>query len=159
MKAVYQRVTRASVTVDGAVIGEIGHGVLLLVGVCDGDTEAEAALLAKKVAELRVFEDENGKMNLSCTQEEVDGKFMVVSQFTLYGDCTHGRRPDMFDAARPEKAEPLYEFFKKTLQEECQKLSCTNKNYVECGIFGADMQITFTNMGPVTFIIESDDLK
>ena len=115
--------------------------------------------LAKKIAGLRIFTDENGKMNLSCTNPEIDGKFLVVSQFTLYGDCTHGRRPEMFNAARPDKAEPLYEYFKIALQNECKKLSDSDKKYVESGVFGADMQITFTNMGPVTFIIESKDLK
>ena len=161
MKALIQRVENCTLRIDNnpEIVSEIKKGLLILLGINKDDSEVDATKLARKIAGLRIFSDENGKMNLSCTQEEVDGKFMVVSQFTLYGDCTHGRRPDMFDAARPEKAEPLYEFFKKTLQEECQKLSCTNKNYVECGIFGADMQITFTNMGPVTFIIESDDLK
>ena len=161
MKALIQRVKNCTLTIDNdpQIVSEIKKGVLVLLGIGKDDSEADALKLAKKIAGLRIFSDENGKMNLSCTQEEVDGKFMVVSQFTLYGNCSHGRRPDMFDAARPEKAEPLYKYFKKTLQEECQKLSSINKNYVECGVFGADMQITFTNTGPVTFIIESDKLK
>lgn len=161
MKALIQLVQNCTLTVDHnpQIVSEIEKGLLIFLGISNNDTENHATKLARKIASLRIFPDENGKMNFSCTQEEVDGKFMVVSQFTLYGDCSHGRRPDMFNAARPEKAEPLYEYFKKALKEECQKLSSTSKNYVECGIFGADMQITFTNMGPVTFIIESDDLK
>lgn len=161
MKVLIQRVENCTLTIDHKpqIISKIEKGLLVFLGIGKNDTEADALKLAKKVSGLRIFSDENGKMNLSCTQPEIDGKFLVVSQFTLYGDCSHGRRPDMFNAARPETAEPLYEYFKKVLQEECEKISNTNKKFVESGVFGADMQITFTNLGPVTFIIESEDLK
>ena len=145
MKAVIQRVTRASVTVDGEVTGEIGKGFLVLLGVMDGDTEAEMKLLAKKVAEIRIFEDENGKMNLSV--KDVGGEVLLVSQFTLYGDASHGNRPSFTLAARPEIAEPLYEYTLK----ELRSYGITVKK----GVFGADMQIAQHNDGPVTMLLES----
>ena len=150
MKAVYQRVTRASVTVDGRVIGEIGHGVLLLVGVCDGDTEAEAALLAKKVAELRVFEDENEKMNLSVM--DVGGAVLAVSQFTLCANTKHGRRPDFFAAAKPPISLPLFNKFVEYLRK-------TGVTDVQTGEFGADMKVELLNDGPVTIILDTDEWK
>lgn len=150
MKAVYQRVTHASVTVDGTVIGKIGHGVLLLVGVCDGDTEVEAALLAKKVAELRVFEDANEKMNLSVL--DVGGAVLAVSQFTLCANTKHGRRPDFFAAAKPPISLPLFNTFVECLRD----VGVTD---VQTGEFGADMKVELLNDGPVTIILNTDDWK
>ena len=161
MKALIQIAENCTLTIDRAAepFSHIDKGMLILLGVGTEDTENDANKLAKKIAGLRIFPDENGKMNLSCTDSRINGKFMVVSQFTLYGDCSHGKRPDMFGAARPDKAIPLYEHFKKALQEECEKITGASDNFIECGKFGADMQITFTNAGPVTFMIESEDLK
>lgn len=161
MKALIQIADNCTLTIDHSSepFSHIDYGMLVLLGVGVDDDENDVIKLAKKVAGLRIFPDENGKMNLSCTDSRVNGKFMVVSQFTLYGDCTHGKRPDMFGAARPDKAIPLYELFKKVLQEECEMLTGTKDNYVVCGEFGADMQISFTNSGPVTFMIESDKLR
>ena len=132
MKAVIQRVTRASVTVDGEVTGEIGKGFLVLLGVMDGDTEAEMKLLAKKVAEIRIFEDENEKMNLSL--DKVDGEVLVVSQFTLCADVSHGRRPSFINSAPPAVANELYESF-------CEELRSLGVKKVAQGIFAADMAV------------------
>lgn len=161
MKALIQIANNCTLTIDNSStpFSHIDKGLLILLGIGNEDTENDALKLAKKIAGLRIFADSNGKMNLSCTDPYIDGRFMVVSQFTLYGNCTHGRRPDMFGAARPEKAEPLYEFFKKALQIECERITETSKNFIESGKFGADMQISFTNVGPVTFMIESETLK
>lgn len=161
MKALLQIAENCTLTIDRSdkAFSHIDKGVLILLGVGTEDLENDANKLAKKIAGLRIFPDENGKMNLSCVDSKVNGKFMVVSQFTLYGDCTHGKRPDMFGAARPEKAEPLYEYFKKVLQKECEIITGSNESFIESGKFGADMQISFTNAGPVTFILESDKLK
>ena len=115
MKAVFQRVTEASVTIDGVQISAIGNGVLLLVGVCDGDSQQEAQVLAKKVAELRVFCDENDKMNLSVL--DVGGSVLAVSQFTLCASTARGRRPDFFGAARPDVAKPLFDYFVECLAD------------------------------------------
>lgn len=150
MKAVYQRVTRASVTVEGERIAAIGGGVLLLVGVCPEDTEREAALLADKVAGLRVFSDEQGKMNLSV--RDVAGSVLAVSQFTLCANTSHGRRPDFFGAARPEVAQPLFDRF----VEELKKAGIAD---VQTGEFGADMQVELLNDGPVTILLNTDDWK
>lgn len=150
MKAVYQRVTRASVTVEGEKIAAIGTGVLLLVGVCPEDTEREAALLADKVAGLRVFSDEQGKMNLSV--RDVGGSVLAVSQFTLCANTSHGRRPDFFGAARPEVAQPLFDRF----VQELQKAGIAD---VQTGEFGADMQVELLNDGPVTILLNTDDWK
>lgn len=150
MKAVYQRVTHASVTVDGNVISKIGDGVLLLVGVCEGDTEQEAALLAKKVAQLRVFCDENDKMNLSVM--DVDGAVLAVSQFTLCANTKHGRRPDFFSAAHPSVAQPLFDLFVKELR-------AAGVADVQTGEFGADMKVELLNDGPVTLILDTDTWK
>jgi D-tyrosyl-tRNA(Tyr) deacylase len=144
MRAVIQRVTKASVTVDGWVIGSIERGFLVLVGVTHGDTRAEADWLARKIAGLRLFEDEAGKMNLGLT--DIDGSVLVVSQFTLYGDASKGRRPSFIDAARPEQAIPLYEAFIAALRDRGLR--------VATGEFGADMQVTIHNDGPVTLILE-----
>ena len=145
MKAVIQRVTTASVTVDGEVVSSIEKGYMLLLGVMKGDTEKEAELLARKTASLRVFEDENGKMNLSI--KDVGGELLIISQFTLYADSmSSGNRPSFIAAARPEKAEPLYEYFLDKCRQENIK--------VEKGIFGAHMKVSLENDGPVTIIIE-----
>ena len=150
MKAVFQRVTEASVTVDGATIASIGDGVLLLVGVCDGDTQQEAALLAKKVAELRVFCDENDKMNRSVL--DIGGAVLAVSQFTLCANTAHGRRPDFMAAARPEVAKPLFDYFTDCLRE----VGVTD---VQTGEFGADMKVRLLNDGPVTILLDTDTWK
>ena len=145
MKAVVQRVKHTTLSVDGKLISEIPFGLTVFLGVKTGDTEKDGAYLAKKIAGLRIFEDENGKMNLSV--KDVGGEVLLVSQFTLYGDASHGNRPSFTLAARPEYAEPLYEY---TVQE----LS----NYgitVKKGVFGADMQIAQHNDGPVTILLES----
>lgn len=147
MKAVYQRVSYARVEVDGETVGTIGEGVLLLVGVCPEDTPAEAALLAKKVAQLRVFEDENGKMNRSVL--DVGGGVLAVSQFTLCADLKHGRRPDFFGAARPEIARPLFDAV-------VEQLGVCGVATVQTGVFGADMQVSLLNNGPVTLLLDTD---
>jgi len=161
MKAVLQTVENCTLTVDDSSkpYSHIDKGVMLLLGVGVNDTENDCDKLVKKVAGLRIFEDENGKMNLSCIDPYVNGRFMVVSQFTLYANSSHGKRPDMFEAARPEKAIPLYERFVKLLNEECRKLANTEDDYVVTGKFGAHMKISFTNVGPKTFILESEKLK
>lgn len=150
MKAVYQRVSQARVEVEGKTVGAIGGGVLLLVGVCPEDTPAAAALLAKKVAELRVFEDKNGKMNRSLL--DVGGGVLVVSQFTLCANVQHGRRPDFFGAARPEIARPLFD-------EVVAQLRACGVDTVQTGVFGADMQVSLLNDGPVTLILDTDVWK
>mgnify|MGYP003285380067 FL=1 len=148
MRAVLTRVKSASVTVDGSVIGQIGQGFLILLGVTHEDTEAQAVKLADKLMGLRIFEDENGKMNRSL--EDVGGQVLVVSQFTLYGNCKKGRRPEFLAAARPEIAIPLYEKF-ITL--------CRDKGFsVETGEFGAEMLVESVNDGPVTLIVDTDQL-
>ena len=150
MKAVFQRVTEASVTVEGTQIAEIDHGVLLLVGVCDGDTEQEAQVMAKKVAELRVFCDENDKMNLSVL--DVGGSVLAVSQFTLCASTARGRRPDFFGAARPEVAKPLFDYFVECLRQN-------GVADVQTGEFGADMKVRLLNDGPVTILLDTDTWK
>lgn len=145
MRLVIQRVKRASVTADGALTGQIGPGFLVLVGVAHGDTERDARHLAEKTAHLRVFEDEAGKMNRSLL--DIGGAVLSVSQFTLYGDCSKGRRPSFADAARPEEAEPLYEAYNRFLREQGVT--------VATGKFGAMMDVALVNWGPVTLIVES----
>lgn len=148
MRAVLTRVKSASVTVDGSVIGQIGQGFLILLGVTHEDTEAQAVKLADKLMGLRIFEDENGKMNRSL--EDVGGEVLVVSQFTLYGNCKKGRRPEFLAAARPEIAIPLYEKFIAL---------CRDKGFaVETGEFGAEMLVESVNDGPVTLIVDTDQL-
>jgi D-tyrosyl-tRNA(Tyr) deacylase len=144
MRVVLQRVSRARVTVEGRVAGEIGRGLLLLAGFTDGDTEETLRWMADKVTGLRVFTDAEGKMNLSV--EEVGGAVLVVSQFTLYGDARKGRRPSFVEAARPEVAIPLYERFVALLREAGRP--------VETGEFGAMMQVELVNDGPVTLVLE-----
>lgn len=145
MRVVLQRSKQASVTVDGEVTGAIGHGFVLLVGLTHTDTEEDAEYVAKKVAGLRLFEDEEGKMNRSIG--ETGGQILSVSQFTLYGDCRKGRRPSFIEAARPEQAEPLYEHFNEQLR--------AHGLTVETGRFGAMMDVSLVNDGPVTLIVES----
>jgi len=144
MRVVLQRVSRASVTVDGAVTGAIGSGYCLLVGFTHADTTAQVQWMAEKVAGLRLFADAEGKMNLGLT--EAGGALLVVSQFTLYGDATRGRRPSFVDAAPPEVAVPLYEQFVTALRDQGFT--------VATGIFGAMMQVEIHNDGPVTLILE-----
>lgn len=145
MRVVLQRSGPASVKVDGKVTGSIEKGYVLLVGITHSDTESDVDYVAKKIAGLRLWEDEEGKMNRSI--EEVGGAILSVSQFTLYGDVRKGRRPSFIEAARPEQAEPLWEHFNHCLQEEGLK--------VETGIFGAMMDVELVNDGPVTIIVES----
>lgn len=150
MKAVIQRVTRASVTVDGKITGEIEKGFLVLLGVMDGDTEEEMRLLAKKVFEIRIFEDENGKMNLSL--DKVGGEVLVVSQFTLCADLSHGRRPSFINSAPPAMANELYEKF-------CEELKNLGVSKVAQGVFGAEMAVELINDGPVTIVMNTDEWK
>lgn len=145
MKIVVQRCKEASVTVEGRVTGAIGPGLMLLVGVTHEDTEQDAKYAADKIAGLRIFEDDAGKMNLSVL--DTGGAILSVSQFTLYGDCRKGKRPNFMAAARPEQAEPLYERFNALLREQGLR--------VETGVFGAMMDVALVNDGPVTLIIDT----
>ena len=148
MRAVLTRVKHASVTIDGKVHGQIGEGFLILLGVTHEDTEAQAVKLADKLTGLRIFEDENGKMNRGL--DEAKGELLIISQFTLYGNCKKGRRPEFLAAARPEVAIPLYEKF---VQE------CRNKGFhTETGEFGAYMQVESLNDGPLTLVVDTDQL-
>lgn len=149
MKAVIQRVSSASVAVDGNVVGSCQRGYLILLGVAQGDTELDAELLCKKIAALRIFRDENDKMNLSI--RDIDGEALVISQFTLLANYRHGNRPDFLESAKPDEANRLYEYFKDLLSRELRR--------VECGIFGADMKVSLTNDGPVTICMDSEILK
>lgn len=145
MRVVIQRVKNASVEIDGNVNGKINTGFLVLLGIASTDTKQDVDYLVKKVVNLRVFSDENDKMNLSL--KNVNGELLVISQFTLYGNCREGNRPSFIEAARPDVAVPLYEYF----VEECKK----QISVVETGVFGADMKVSLLNDGPVTIIIES----
>ncbi len=148
MRAVVQRVKRASVVVAGEVVGEIGVGFLVLLGITHSDGDVQAAYLARKIAGLRVFEDADGKMNLCLS--DVGGAVLAVSQFTLYGDVRKGRRPSFSDAARPEQAEPLYQRF-------CQLLAAEGVAVAQ-GVFQAHMQVTLVNDGPVTLWLDSEEM-
>jgi len=148
MRAVLTRVKSASVAIDGQTVGQIGQGFLILLGVGPQDTEKECRYLAEKALGLRVFEDENGKMNLGLS--DVDGQVLVVSQFTLYGNCRKGRRPSFTDAAGPELGNTLYERFLAI----CEELGYPPQH----GQFGADMQVSSVNDGPVTLILDTDQL-
>ena len=148
MRAVLTRVKSASVTIDGEVVGKIGQGFLILLGVGPNDTEKESRYLAEKALGLRVFEDENGKMNLGL--DAVQGDVLVVSQFTLFGNCRKGRRPSFVEAAGPELGERLYEQFLK----DCEALGFPPQH----GRFGADMKVESINDGPVTLILDTDQL-
>ncbi len=147
MRLVIQRVRHASVSVEQKVIGAIGQGYLVLLGIGNGDTEKMADAFAQKLFKLRIFEDENGKINRSIS--DVGGRVLVVSQFTLYADCRHGNRPGFTDAAAPAEAEQLYEYF----LEQCKK----QFGEVEHGSFGADMKVDLENDGPFTLIWDSRD--
>ena len=145
MRVVVQRAKHGKVTVFGEVVGEIDFGLVLLVGITHDDTEEDAAFVADKIAHLRIFEDEQGKMNLSLL--DVGGSILSISQFTLYGDCRKGRRPNFMDAAKPGHAKHIYEAFNEQLRQK--------GIHVETGVFGAMMDVELTNVGPVTFIVES----
>lgn len=149
MKAVLTRVKYASVAIDGETVGEIGPGFLILLGVGPQDTEKECRLLAEKALGLRIFEDENGKMNLGL--EQIGGQVLVVSQFTLYGNCRKGRRPSFAEAAPPELGEAMYERF----LELCGELGYPPQH----GRFGADMKVESLNDGPVTLLLDTDQLQ
>ncbi len=146
MRAVVQRVHRASVSVDGKLVGAIGKGLLVFVGVGSRDTEADLEWMCEKILNLRIFEDEQGKMNLSVL--DVDGELLVISQFTLYGDCRKGRRPSFSEAASPELGKGFYEAFLSKLKAKTKK--------VEQGIFGAHMEVELVNDGPVTLLLDSE---
>lgn len=147
MKLVIQRVTEASVSVDSKIVGEIHNGFLVLLGIKDFDTKQDVDYLVKKLINLRIFNDENDKMNLSL--QAVSGELLIISQFTLYADCKKsGNRPSFSDAAKPDIAIPLYEYF----VNECKK----QVPIVQTGIFGADMKVTLLNDGPVTIIMDSE---
>lgn len=148
MRFVIQRVTRASVTIENEVTGQIGKGFLVLVGVENSDNEQIADKMVKKLCGLRIFEDGNGKTNLDISA--VEGSLLVVSQFTLYADCHHGNRPSFINAGRPELAEPLYEHITK----ECRKYVPN----VQTGRFGADMKVELLNDGPFTIVLDSRDI-
>lgn len=148
MKLVITRVDSASVAINGAIYSEIEKGLLVLVGVSEEDSEHEAEYLSKKVAELRIFADDAGKLNQSCTEHE--GEILVVSNFTLYADCKKGNRPSFIRAARPERAEPLYEYFCGLLRK---------RGYcVKTGVFGADMLVSSVNYGPVTIVMDTAEM-
>ena len=149
MRVVLQLVNKCSVDIGDRTPASIDKGFLLLLGIKNGDTETDAVKLARKISGLRIFTDENDKMNLSLS--DVGGTVIVVSNFTLYADCSHGRRPSFINAARPEISEPLYEFF-------CDEMR-KNGVEVQTGEFGADMQVSLCNDGPVTLVIDSEDLK
>ncbi len=144
MKLVVQRVKNAQVEVEEKTVGKIDKGFLVFVGITHDDTKETADYLVKKLCNLRVFEDQNGKMNLSI--KEINGKLLIISQFTLYADCSQGNRPSFINAAKPEKANELYEYF----CEQCKQTGIS----VQTGIFGADMKVELLNDGPVTIILE-----
>lgn len=146
MRAVVQRVHSASVSADGKIAGRIDRGLLVYLGVGKNDTEKDVEWMCEKVANLRIFEDENGKMNLSLLQ--INGEMLVISQFTLYGDCRRGRRPSFDEAAPPEDGQRLYEMFIEKVSQQVRK--------VEKGIFGAHMEVESVNDGPVTILLDSE---
>lgn len=155
MKAVIQRVTTASVEIEGKVNGAIKNGLLILLGVAEGDTTKECRMLSDKIAKMRIFYDENEKMNLSLLDfKDCDEPYgaLVISQFTLCANTRHGNRPDFFGAAKPDVAKPLYEEFMDNLRKDYGI-------HVESGIFGADMKVSLLNDGPVTIVIDTDELK
>ena len=143
MRLIVQRVKNAKVEVDNKIVGQINGGYMVLVGVGQNDTEKEADYLAKKLINLRVFEDENGKMNFGL--KDVNGELLLISQFTLYADCSGGNRPSFINAAKPDKANELYEYF-------CKK--CAESVHVQKGVFGAHMEVTLQNSGPATILLE-----
>ena len=149
MKAVLQRVSSAHVDVDGTTVGKCEHGLMILLGVAKGDTEEDADLLAKKICNLRIFRDENDKMNLSV--KDIDGEALVISQFTLMANYKHGNRPDFFESASPDEANRIYEYFVSLLSNQLRR--------VEKGVFGAHMEVSLVNDGPVTIVMDSEILK
>lgn len=158
MRVIVQRTNRAEVRIDGELVGRIGRGFMLLVGITHDDTKAEADYLAKKIAQMRIFEDAEGKMNLSIldapvsTLTDAPTGILSISQFTLYADCRKGNRPSFINAARPETAEPIYEYFNNVLREQYGL-------HVETGRFGADMKVDFINDGPVTIVLDTEEMK
>lgn len=148
MRFVVQRVTYASVTVDGNVIGKIGQGFMVLIGVSDEDTKETADKMVKKLLGLRIFEDENGKTNLDI--HTVGGSLLLISQFTLYADCKHGNRPSFIKAGKPDMANEMYEYIIAKCREQVET--------VETGEFGADMKVELLNDGPFTILLDSDQL-
>ena len=149
MKAVLQRVKEASVRVDGEIVGKCGEGLMILLGVANGDTEEDARLLVTKICNLRIFTDENDKMNLSL--KNIDGEALVISQFTLMANYKHGNRPDYLESAPPAEADRLYEYFKALMSAELK--------HVGSGVFGAHMEVSLINNGPVTIVMDSEVLK
>ena len=149
MKAVIQRVSHASVVVDGQTTGSCKEGFLILLGVAEGDTEQDAELLCRKIVNLRIFTDEAGKMNRSL--KDIDGEMLVISQFTLMANYRHGNRPDFLASAKLEEANRLYEYFKTLAAKEVRR--------VESGVFGAHMEVSLLNDGPVTIVMDSEVLK
>lgn len=149
MKAVLQRVTHANVVVEGELISEIKSGFLVLLGVDNDDTEKDADILSKKISGMRVFEDENGKMNLPLT--DIGGSLLIISQFTLLADCRKGRRPSFVNAGAPDMANRLYEYF-------CERIKDDGIEDVKTGVFGADMKVSLLNDGPVTILLDSKEL-
>ncbi len=149
MKAVIQRVTKASVKVDGSVVGECGAGLMILLGVAKGDIEEDARLLATKICNLRIFCDENDKMNLSV--KAIDGEALVISQFTLMANYRNGNRPDFLESAPPDEANRIYEYFADLMSSELR--------HVGRGVFGAHMEVSLVNDGPVTIVMDSEVLK
>ena len=149
MTAVLQRINRATVFADGEFSGEVGKGLYILLGVIEGDTQEDARLLCEKISKLRIFSDENDKLNLSVT--DIDGEVMIVSNFTLAADYSHGNRPDYFSAAAPAEANSLYEYFISLMEQKVKR--------VATGKFGADMKTELSTDGPVTIVMYSDNLK
>ncbi|MBQ7152666.1 MAG: D-tyrosyl-tRNA(Tyr) deacylase [Clostridia bacterium] len=149
MRAVIQRVTAAAVKVDGETIGSCKKGLCILLGVAEGDTEAEADMLLRKILQLRIFRDGNGKMNLSLL--DTGGELLIISQFTLLANCRHGNRPDFLLSAKPEEAKRLYLYFIEAARRQVAS--------VGEGSFGADMEVTLSNDGPVTIVLDTDTLK
>ncbi|MBP5304178.1 MAG: D-tyrosyl-tRNA(Tyr) deacylase [Clostridia bacterium] len=150
MRVVFQRVTSASVTVDNNVVGSIRQGAILLLGIHESDTKAQADLLAKKCAEMRVFSDPDNRLNLSV--KDIQGGILVIPNFTLYGNCRHGRRPEFLEAAKPDIANPLFKYFVDAIRSQ-------GVTHVSKGIFGADMHLDIQGDGPITIILDSDQLS
>ena len=148
MKIVIQRVKESSVSIDGQIKGSIQKGYMTLVGFCESDTKAIVDKMIDKMIGLRIFEDDQGKMNLSLT--DVQGAILSISQFTLYADCRKGRRPGFTDAAKPDTAIPLYDYYNQKIQD--------SGIHVETGVFGADMKVSIINDGPVTILLDSKDI-
>lgn len=148
MKFVIQRVTEASVTVDNSIIGQIGKGFMVLIGVSDTDTEEVADKMIRKMIQLRIFEDENGKTNIALG--DVDGELLLISQFTLYANCRKGNRPSFIEAGKPEKANALYEYIIKKCREQVAN--------VQTGSFGAEMKVSLINDGPFTIVLDSEEI-